>query len=85
MGFNSHGNEIAIKLRKTSDEYKRRACKTNKVFRQQRVEAHGFNCNVNNTIQLVTCISHVTICESSGKAHSSQEFEDSFYLQLKVL
>ena len=36
-------------------------------------------------IQLVTCISHVTICDSLGKAYSSQEFEDSFYLQLKVL
>ena len=29
------------------------------------------------------CISHVTICESSGKAHSSQEFEDSFYFTVK--
>ena len=27
----------------------------------------------------------MTICESSGISHSSQEFEDGFYFQLKVL
>ena len=61
------------------------------LFEPERVsnpeDSESENKEVKNRLEgtFVRCISHVTICESSGKAHSSQEFEGNFYLQLKVL